>query len=81
MVWQSYSADPVRLKGERLFDSLGRRRTRELLVSLWKFQEARPEVAVVIELPPWGMSEGMGRNTKNCWRAWSFNMLMEGLCV
>ena len=81
VVWQSYSADPVRLEGERLFDSLGKRRTRELLESLRKFQEERPEVAVAIEVPPWGLSEGMYRNTKNWGRAWGLDKLMERLCV
>ena len=82
MVWQSYSADPVRLEGERLFfNYLGMRRTLELLESLRHFQEERPEVAVMIELPSWGWSEGMDRNMQNYGRAWGLDKLMERLCV
>ena len=81
VVLQSYSADPVRLEGERLFNSLGMRRTLEILESVRKFQEERPEVAVVIELPSSGLSKGMERNTKKDGRAWGLNKLMERLCV
>ena len=81
VVWQSYSADPVRLRGEKLFDHLGLRRTLELLGSLRKFQEERPEVAVVIELPSRDLSKGMDRNIKNFGRAWGLNKLMKRLCV
>ena len=81
VVWQSYSADPGRLMGERLFNSLGKRRTLELLESLRKFQEGRPEVAVVIELPSSGLSKGMDRNTEKDGRAWALDKLMERFCV
>ena len=81
VVWQSYTADPVLLMGERLFSSLGRKRTLDLLESLRKFQEERPEVAVVIEQPSSWLSGGVNRNTKKDGRAWGLNKLMERLCV
>lgn len=81
VVWQSYSADPVRLMGARLFDSLGRKRTLDLLESLRKFQEERPEVAVVIEQPSSWLSGGVNRNTNIDGRAWVLSKLMEMLSV
>ena len=82
VVWQSYSADPVRLRGERLFfNYLGMRWTLELLELLRNFQEERSEVAVMIELPSWGWSEEMDRNTQNYGRAWDLDKLMQRLCV
>ena len=81
VVWQSYSADPVRLEGERLFNYLGRRRTLEILESLRKFQEKRSEVTVVIELSSSGLSKGMDRNTMKDGRNWGLNELMGRLCI
>ena len=81
MVWQSYSADPVRLMGVRLFNYLGRERTLDLLESLRKFQEERPEVAVVIEQPSSWLSGGVNRNMNIDGRAWVLRKLMERLSV
>ena len=51
ITWQSYSADPARLKGVELFDCLAKQRTLELLQSFRNFQRERPEVVVVVEAP------------------------------
>lgn len=77
VTWQSYSADPVRLKGENLFDCLGKARTLELLQSLRMFQGEHPAVVVTIEAPSWWVV--VSRNTKKRGRARSLNQFMERL--
>ena len=62
LTWQSYSANPGRLKETDFFRSLGKQRTMDLLQSFRKFQDEHPDIVVVVDPPTRWMV--IGRNAQ-----------------